>query len=437
MASIVSFVSAIAAPQAHSPHVERKGSVLAAQQQHQCEQEEKGLSTSAITDGLLTMPFLQPPMVGYTCRASSVAASCPGLVDAGLDSSGEPSAAATGTPTKGTDWSSLLIPPNTHLLFHGPSYLSEIISTAAAANMHSCERAVCLLPADLSVQCSPHGCPEIRDSEGVECRALRYEYCNGATLTHIGFLDGSPPMEDDVVNGLHDEWRAAFPERAHAFGMIGHGREYFDEKDNASKERRQISVGNFLDSDGVDMCIQGGGASNDEVTLHASGYLECAARVATWSRMAAHGSENATLVVPWHITPPEPCFASPSPSPSPSPPSRRVYFTRCLVEQHDCRAVDWAVEQRSHQRLRTAQEETGKGGESELEQLPTVYRDETSDESGAFLMNGKAGIGIAGHQCAAVCERELGPVVTASSGCSRVYAGSIFLMVEQLLQLVR
>ena len=92
--------------------------MLAAQQQHhQC--EEKGLSTAVITDGLLTMPFIQPPMVGYTCRASSVAASCPGLVDAGLDSSGEPSAAATGTATKGTDWSSLLIPSNTHLLFHG------------------------------------------------------------------------------------------------------------------------------------------------------------------------------------------------------------------------------------------------------------------------------------------------------------------------------
>jgi len=83
--SIVSFVSAVATPQARSP----RGSMLAAQQQHQC--EEKGLSTAVITDGLLTMPFIQPPMVGYTCRASSVAASCPGLVDAGLDSSGEPS----------------------------------------------------------------------------------------------------------------------------------------------------------------------------------------------------------------------------------------------------------------------------------------------------------------------------------------------------------
>ena len=129
---------------------------------------------------------------------------------------------------------------------------------------------------------------------------------------------------------------------------------------------------------------------------------------------------------------------SPSPSPSPSPPSRRAYFTRCLVEQHDCRAVDWAVEQRSHQRLRKAQEETGKGAESERERVPTAHRDEQgSDELGAFLMSGKAGIGIAGHQCAAVCEREQGPVVTASSGCRRVYAGSIFLIVEQLLRLVR
>ena len=107
------------------------------------------------------------------------------------------------------------------------------------------------------------------------------------------------------------------------------------------------------------------------------------------------------------------------------------------MEQHDCRAVDWAVEQRSHQRLRKAQEETGKGAESERERLPTVHRDEDSDELGAFLMSGMAGTGIAGHQCAAVCEREQGPVVTASTGCRRVYAGSIFLMVEQLLRLVR
>ena len=319
MASIASFVSAIAAPQAHSPHAERKGSVLVAAQQRQC--DEKRLSSSAVTDSLLTLPFLEPPMVGYTCRASSVADSCPGLADAGLDSSGEPGAAAAAAaraPTKGTNWSSLLIPPSTHLLFHGPSYLYEIISTAAAANMHLCERAVCLLPASLSVQCSPRGCPEIRDAEGAPCRALRYEYCNGATLTHIGFLDGSPPMEDAVVNGLHDEWRAAFPERAHAFGMIGHSREYFDEKEHASKQRRPVDVARFLDSDGSDMCIQGGGASQDEVTLHWSGYLDCAARVATWSHMAAHSSGNATLVVPWHITPPEPCFPSPSPSPSPS-----------------------------------------------------------------------------------------------------------------------
>ena len=91
MASIASFVSAIAAPQAHSPHAERKGSVLAVQQR-QC--DEKRLSSSAVTDALLTLPFLEPPMVGYTCRASSVADSCPGLADAGLDSSGEPSAAA-------------------------------------------------------------------------------------------------------------------------------------------------------------------------------------------------------------------------------------------------------------------------------------------------------------------------------------------------------
>ena len=40
--------------------------------------------------------------------------------------------------------------------------------------------------------------------------------------------------------------------------------------------------------------------------------------------------------------------------------------------------------------------------------------------------------------CARARERKLqGPVVTVSSGCSRVYAGSIFLMVEQLLQLLR
>ena len=50
---------------------------------------------------------------------------------------------------------------------------------------------------------------------------------------------------------------------------------------------------------------------------------------------------------------------------------------------------------------------------------------------------GKAGAGWAGHQYAAVCERVQGPVVTASSGCNRVYAGSIFFIVEQLLQLVR
>ena len=87
MASIASFVSAIAAPQAHSLHAERKGSVLVAAQQRQC--DKKRLSSSAVTDGLLTLPFLEPPMVGYTCRVSSVADSCPGLADAGLDSSGE------------------------------------------------------------------------------------------------------------------------------------------------------------------------------------------------------------------------------------------------------------------------------------------------------------------------------------------------------------
>ena len=387
-----------------SPH----GSVLTAQQQHQC--EEKALSTSAITDGLLSMPFIEPPMVGYTCRASSMAASCPGLVDAGLDSS--------------RDWSGLLIPPNTHLLFHGPSYLSEIHSTTAAANVHLCERAVCLSPADLSVQCGPHGCPEIRD-----CRAQRYEYCNGATLTQIGFHDGSPRMDDDAVNGLYDEWRATFPERAHTFGMIGHNGEYFDEKEKAAKEGRTLDVGKFLDSDGRDMCIQGGGASRGEVSLNASGYLECAARVTTWSHMV-HSNENTTLVVPWHITPPEAC----SPSPLASAPSSPTYFTRCVVAQHDCRIVD-PVEERSNQILWKALEETGKGAESEFD--PTIYRDELRDELGAFLMNGKAGTGWAGHQCAAVCERDQGPVVTASSGCNRVYAGSIFFIVEQLLQLVR
>ena len=408
MVSLVSIVLSTAVPQDHSSHAERTGSVLAAQHHHQCEQEEKALSTSEITDGLLSMPFLEYPMAGYTCRASSMAASCPDLVDAGLDSS--------------RDWTGLLIPPNTHLLFHGPSYLSEIHSTAAAANVHLCERAVCLSPADLSVQCSPRGCPEIRD-----CRAQRYEYCNGATLTHIGFHDGSPRMDDDFVNSLHDKWRATFPERAHAFGMIGHNREYFDEKENAAKEGRGLDLENFLDSAGRDMCIQGGGASNGEVALNASDYLECAARVTTWSHMV-HSNDNTTLVVPWHITPPEAC--SPSPSPPPSPPPRRAFFTHCLVTQHDCRSVAPP----SNQILQKALEETGEGAESELS---TKYRDELRDELGAFLMAGKAGTGLAGHQCAAVCERDQGPVVTASSGCNRVFAGSIFFIVEQLLQLVR
>ena len=546
--SVVAFV--LAALPARSPRAEGKGSVLTAQQ-HQCEPEKKALSTSAIVDGLLSFPFFDAPMVGYTCRASSVAASCPGLVGAGLDSS---------RAWSGRDWSGLLIPLNTHLLFHGPSYLSEIHTTTAAANMHVCVKAVCLLPAGLSVPCSPHGCPEITD-----CRAQRYEYCNGATLTHIGFLDGSPRLDDDVVNGLLDEWRATFPDRAHAFGMIGHGRAYFDEKDNAGKEKRHLNIDNFLDAEGQDMCIPGGGAFSGDVTLNASGYLECAARMATWSHMA-HSIENATLVVPWHITPPDTCSptpirrrqrARPSPSPSPSPapspspspfpslslsPSpRHVYFTRCLVAQHDCRIIEpksnriqrKALEKIAASRrcVREWQTEISEwfspprdategdcsyacrerstwcvgyefapeaGGtcklydddctnsghcvrewQTEISNWFSPPRDAAEDDCSyacinarstwcvgyeftpagggtcklydncasrderdteierGFLMSAKAGTGIAGHQCAAVCEGEQGPVVTASSGCSRVYAGSIFLIAEELLQLVR
>ena len=63
------------------------------------------------------------------------------------------------------------------------------------------------------------------------------------------------------------------------------------------------------------------------------------------------------------------------------------------------------------------------------------------DQLGAWWKIGQAGTGIADHQCAAVCDRgqaalSLRDLLRAarapSSGCRRIYAGSIYLIVEQM-----
>ena len=358
--------------------------------QDSCEQRETALGTSEIADALLSNPGASQ----FTCQVAALEHSCPAIRS--LNSS--------------RDWSSLLIPADTHLLFHGPSYMGEIVMTAAAANSHLSSRAECLSPPGRSVQCSPRGgCPVMTG-----CSATRTEYCNGATVTRI--VDSESTSFGDELIRLHEEWRAAFAQRAHAFIMIGHNLEYFAEHNDASKEGRPIDETKFLDARGQDMCILGGGRFQGETELNASGYLKCASDKMMWSHLA-HRIENMTLVVPWHVThTPE------------AEGSSKVTYTHALVADHDCKAT---MDAEMEQALKDTRSSDG-------------FTD--PDQLGAWWKIGQAGTGIADHQCAAVCERgqavlSLRDLLRAarapSSGCRRIYAGSIYLIVEQLMQGVR
>ena len=248
------------------------------------------------------------PTPNYVCRVDSVSEACPTV------------AAALGKHEL-----DLAVPPDARWLFVGPSYMYEIFSTIIAAN----DGFACKGPE----QERAAGEKAMRARPSAEEVAAPLPIAQQPQQHHswsVAICQHSNGAKLAFTDDAHDRAAFALEEWDHGVYMQPHNKaEYDAEHARAVSEGRAVNPSNFLDSEGLDMCLPrtSAGAVAPETTL--SSYQACTDRRDELRAFDASlgGAKKRLTVLPWQVVPPA----------QPTVPG--TYFARERAQTIDCYTV--------------------------------------------------------------------------------------------------
>ena len=213
------------------------------------------------------------PKPQFICRVDSVSEACPTV------------AAALGKHEL-----DLAVPPDARWLFVGPSYMEEIYLTILAANGGF----ACKVPEQ----------ERAAEEKAVRARSSAEEEKTAPPETHGKVCELSNGAKLAFTDDAHDGAAFTFEDWDHGVYMQPHNKaEYDAEHARAASEGRAVNSSNFLDSEGLDMCLPRDSAGDVAPETTLSSYQACMDRRDELRAFDASlgGTKKRRTVLPWQV----------------------------------------------------------------------------------------------------------------------------------------
>ena len=219
------------------------------------------------------------PKPQYVCRVDSVSQACPTV------------AAALGKHEL-----DLAVPPNARWLFVGPSYMNQIFMTIIAANGGF----ACKGPEQERVA----GEKAMRARPSAEEEKAAPPVSFGVTVDPFAVCQHSNGAKLAFTDDAHGRAAFALEDWDHGVYMQPHNKaEYDAEHARAASEGRAVNSSNFLDSEGLDMCLPRDSAGDVAPETTLSSYQACMDRRDELRAFDASlgGTKKRRTVLPWQV----------------------------------------------------------------------------------------------------------------------------------------